>query len=38
VFISVDLDRPQRGFITVPFAPLTDVRASMELPPATGGG
>ena len=38
VLISFDLDRPQRGFITVPFAPLTDLRASMDLPPPTDGG
>jgi hypothetical protein len=34
VFISFDLDRPQRGLITVPFTPLVNVRASMEAPPA----
>jgi len=37
VFISFDLDRPQRGFITVPSAPLIDQRASMQLPPAADG-
>ena len=37
VFISFDLDRPQRGFITVPSAPLVDVRASMQQPPAASG-
>jgi hypothetical protein len=37
VFISFDLDRPQRGFITVPAAPLIDLRASMQLPPAASG-
>jgi hypothetical protein len=37
VFISFDLDRPQRGFITVSSAPLIDVRASMHLPPAANG-
>jgi Kef-type K+ transport system membrane component KefB len=37
LFISFDLDRPQRGLITVPFAPLVHVRASMELPPAATG-
>jgi hypothetical protein len=37
LFISFDLDRPQRGFITVPVAPLVDVRASMDQPPAASG-
>jgi hypothetical protein len=37
LFISFDLDRPQRGFITVPAAPLVAVRASMDRPPAAGG-
>ena len=37
LFISLDLDRPQRGFITVPIAPLVDVRASMDEPPAATG-
>jgi hypothetical protein len=37
VFISFDLDRPQRGFITVPSAPLIDLRASMQQPPAANG-
>ncbi|MET0145918.1 MAG: hypothetical protein ABW328_14220 [Ilumatobacteraceae bacterium] len=37
LFISFDLDRPQRGFITVPYAPLVDARASMDLPPAATG-
>jgi hypothetical protein len=37
LFISFDLDRPQRGFITVPIAPLVDVRASMDQPPAASG-
>jgi hypothetical protein len=37
LFISFDLDRPQRGFITVPSAPLIDVRASMDQPPAADG-
>jgi hypothetical protein len=32
--ITFDLDRPRRGLITVPAAPLTDLRASMDLPPA----
>ena len=34
LFVSFDLDRPTRGFITIPEAPLVAVRASMELPPA----
>jgi hypothetical protein len=34
LFVSFDLDRPTRGFITIPTAPLDAVRASMELPPA----
>lgn len=32
--ITFDLDRPRRGLITVPATPLTDLRASMNLPPA----
>jgi hypothetical protein len=34
LLITFDLDRPRRGFVTVPDAPLVAVRASMELPPA----
>ncbi len=34
VFVTYDLDRPSRGFIKVPAAPLVALRASMELPPA----
>jgi hypothetical protein len=37
VFISFDLDRPARGFITVPAGPLLDLRASMDEPPAATG-
>lgn len=37
LFNSFDLDRPRRGFIHVPSAALTDVRATMDLPPAVGG-
>ncbi|MBK9178404.1 MAG: hypothetical protein IPM45_02320 [Acidimicrobiales bacterium] len=37
LFVSLDLDRPQRGFITVPFTALVDVRASMDEPPAATG-
>jgi hypothetical protein len=36
LFVSFDLDRPRRGLITVPSAPLEDVRASMDEPPAAG--
>jgi hypothetical protein len=34
IYVTFDLDRPTRGVITVPAAPLVSVRASMELPPA----
>ena len=34
VLVTFDLDRPTRGEITVPAAPLVSVRAGMELPPA----
>lgn len=37
LFNSFDLDRPRRGFISVPSAALTDVRATMDLPPAANG-
>jgi hypothetical protein len=37
VFITFDLDRPHRGFITVPDRPLVDTRASMDQPPAATG-
>jgi len=33
--ITLDLDRPVRGLIQVSATPLTDVRASMALPPAS---
>ena len=36
LFVSFDLDRPERGFIKVSAAPLTDVRSTMEQPPAVG--
>jgi hypothetical protein len=36
IYVTFDLDRPHRGFITVPDAPLVAVRAGMELPPAAG--
>lgn len=32
--VSFDMDRPSRGFITIPNRPLVDQRASMEQPPA----
>ena len=35
--ITIDLDRPVRGFITVTDAPLVSVRASMVPPPAATG-
>jgi hypothetical protein len=34
LLITFDLDRPTRGVVTVPDAPLVELRASMELPPA----
>jgi hypothetical protein len=34
LLVTFDLDRPTRGFIRVPLAPLTDVRAEMAPPPA----
>lgn len=34
VFVSFDLDRPQRGMITVPSTPLKTARAQMDDPPA----
>ncbi len=34
LLVTFDLDRPTRGMITVPSAPLASVRASMVLPPA----
>jgi hypothetical protein len=34
LFVTFDLDRPSRGFIKIPPAPLLTLRASMELPPA----
>lgn len=37
LFFSFDLDRPHRGFIKVPAAPLVEARASMDLPPAASG-
>ncbi|CAB4888851.1 unannotated protein [freshwater metagenome] len=37
LFASFDLDRPQRGFITVPSTPLAVLRTSMDLPPEATG-
>ena len=37
LFISLDLDRPHRGLITVPDRALVTVRQSMDQPPAAGG-
>jgi hypothetical protein len=34
LFVSFDLDRPTRGFIEIPTAPLDALRQSMQLPPA----
>jgi hypothetical protein len=32
--VTFDLDRPTRGLITIPSVPLSELRASMDLPPA----
>ncbi len=37
LLVTFDLDRPTRGLIRVPVAPLTSLRASMALPPAATG-
>lgn len=37
LIVTFDLDRPTRGLIRVPDAPLTSLRAEMELPPAANG-
>jgi hypothetical protein len=34
LLITFDLDRPTRGFVRVPDAPLVALRATMSLPPA----
>ena len=34
LFVSFDLDRPSRGFITIPNRPLVEQRADMNNPPA----
>jgi hypothetical protein len=36
LLVTLDLDRPTRGLITVPATPLELLRESMELPPAAG--
>ena len=36
-FVSIDLDRPHRGFIKVPDKALVSARASMDAPPAAEG-
>ena len=36
LFVSFDLDRPERGFIQVPSTPREETRALMDLPPAVG--
>ena len=36
LLVTLDLDRPTRGLITIPATPLESLRASMELPPAAG--
>jgi len=37
LLVTFDLDRPTRGLIEVPDAPLKALRASMVLPPAAAG-
>jgi hypothetical protein len=37
LLVTFDLDRPTRGLIEVPDTPLTNLRASMRLPPAARG-
>jgi hypothetical protein len=37
LLVTFDLDRPTRGVIRVPATPLTELRASMALPPAAPG-
>ncbi len=36
LFVTFDLDRPTRGFIEIPDTPLTNLRSSMDQPPAAG--
>ncbi len=37
LFVTFDLDRPRRGFITVPYGPLASLEDSMTLPPVATG-
>ncbi len=37
LLVIFDLDRPQRGLITIPDAPLVATRSSMNGPPAASG-
>jgi hypothetical protein len=37
LFVTFDLDRPRRGFITIPDAPLIAARTGMDGPPAASG-
>ena len=37
LLVTFDLDRPTRGLIKVPDAPLRSLRVSMTLPPAADG-
>jgi hypothetical protein len=37
LLVTFDLDRPTRGLIEVPSTPLTNLRSSMDLPPAATG-
>jgi hypothetical protein len=37
LYVSFDLDRPNRGLIDVPSTPLENVRASMDSEPVAGG-
>jgi hypothetical protein len=34
LLVTFDLDRPTRGLIRIPIAPLVQERATMQLPPA----
>ena len=37
LLVIFDLDRPDRGLITIPDGPIVAVRASMDAPPAASG-
>jgi hypothetical protein len=37
LLVTFDLDRPTRGLIRIPATPLTNLRESMDLPPAASG-